>query len=570
MTQASNEASLRTLAEQTDFKKTGRYDEVLRLAKAYERTWPEAVRSFEYGHTPEGRPLVALVASRTGALTSEEVAKRKIPVLLLQGGIHPGESDGKDAGFMALRDMLEARHPALERIAIVFVPVANVDGHERFGRWSRPNQVGPEEMGRRTTAQNLNMNRDYTKADAPEMQALLRLLTAWDPIVYADLHVTNGADFEHDVSVQVEPIYVGDPGLHPTGTALRDHVMQKLAASGSLPLPFYPSLLRRDDPASGFQVDAYLPRFSTGYFALRNRLTLLLETHSWKDYPTRVRITLNTISALVEWTDAEGARALALAQEIDAKAAKLGGTAVPVEYETGEHVTTVAFRGYAYTRTPSAVSGILATRYDPTKPEIWHVPLKDTVQTKRTEIAPRGGYVVSAAFAELVGERLALHGIAFRRLTAGIARAPVETFRASQVTFTPKPFEGRTMVSLDGQWRSEPRDIAVGSLFVPIEQAGARLIMALLEPAAPDSFASWGFFNAMYERKEYMDAYVTERVAEEMLARDPELRAEFARKLDDPSFARNPEARLDFFYRRHPSFDDHFELYPVFRANTVL
>ena len=85
----------------------------------------------------------------------------------------------------------------------VFVPVFNVDGHERFGRNNRPNQLGPEEMGWRVTAQNLNLNRDYVKADAPEMQAMLRLLNEWDPIVYVDLHVTDGAKFQHDVSVNV-------------------------------------------------------------------------------------------------------------------------------------------------------------------------------------------------------------------------------------------------------------------------------------------------------------------------------------------------------------------------------
>jgi murein tripeptide amidase MpaA len=98
-------------------------------------------------------------------------------------------------------------------VTFVFVPVLNVDGHERFGRWNRPNQVGPEEMGWRTTAQNFNLNRDYVKADAPEMQAVLRLMNEWDPILFADLHVTDGAQFEQDVAYNVAPTYVGDDEL---------------------------------------------------------------------------------------------------------------------------------------------------------------------------------------------------------------------------------------------------------------------------------------------------------------------------------------------------------------------
>ena len=276
---------LTTLAEQTGFKQTARYAEAERLCHAYAQAWPQQVRCFEFGRTPEGRAMVALAVNRGGVLTPEDAARRGLPVLFLQGGIHPGESDGKDAGFIALREMLnkQAAPDALDKAVVVFVPVFNVDGHERYGHWNRPNQVGPEEMGWRTTAQNLNLNRDYTKADAPEMQAMLQLLDAWDPLIYADLHVTDGANFQHDVSITVAPLNEGDAGLHPAAQALQQGTIARLKAQGSLPLPFYPSFVSEDDPASGFAADAYPPRFSTGYWALRNRLAMLVETHSWKD-----------------------------------------------------------------------------------------------------------------------------------------------------------------------------------------------------------------------------------------------------------------------------------------------
>src|SRR5258707_3976264 len=186
--------TLATVAEESGFRKTGRTDEVTRLCAAFAATWPRAVHSLEFGRSAGGRPMRALIACRADV--------GKVPVLMLQAGIHPGESDGKDAGFIALRELLgETAAPGvLERIAILFVPVFNVDGHERFGRWNRPNQNGPEEMGWRTTGQNLNLNRDYAKADAPEMQAMLRLLEASDPLLYVDLHVTDGAQFQYDVT----------------------------------------------------------------------------------------------------------------------------------------------------------------------------------------------------------------------------------------------------------------------------------------------------------------------------------------------------------------------------------
>src|SRR5690606_18333365 len=141
----------------------------------------------------------------------------------------------------------EAAPGALDDVVLVFVPVFNADGHERFGRWNRPNQRGPEEMGWRTTAQNHNLNRDYVKADAPEMQAMLALVEAWDPIAYVDLHATNGAQFEHDILVQIEPLHSGDPALARAGLALRDALLAGLEAQGSLPLPFYPSFEVHDD-----------------------------------------------------------------------------------------------------------------------------------------------------------------------------------------------------------------------------------------------------------------------------------------------------------------------------------
>lgn len=557
---------LSTVAERSDYRLTGRYEEVVQLAAAFERRWPQSVRALHFGTTPEGRPLQALAVSTSGVLDPAAAQARALPVLLVQGGIHPGECDGKDAGFAELRDLLLADSPLLKAALLLFIPVLSPDGHERFEAWNRPNQNGPEQMGWRTTAHNLNLNRDYTKAAAPEMQALLRLLNEWDPLAYMDLHATNGADFEHDISIQVEPIYVGEPALHATGTALRDGILERLAAQGSLPLPFYPSLVNADDPASGFVVDAYGARFSTGYWAWRNRYTILVETHSWKDYATRVRITRNSIRALLELSALHGRDWLREVQAADHAASQLAGQPVAIDYRNGEHRTEIEFRGYAYTRKPSAISGVLATRYDPTQPAIWRVPLRDTIEPAVVECAPRGGYLVPAGYADWLGAQLALHGLACTRLDS-TRRLAVETFRAERATLSARTFEGRTKLALEGAWQPETRELPAGSLFVPIAQPGARLLMTLLEPKSPDSYAAWGYFNGHFERVEYLEGYVAEQIAEQMLAADPALAAEFAQRLDrDPAFATDPAARLDFFYRRHPSWDERWNLYPVYRC----
>lgn len=564
------QSALTTVSERSGFVETGRYEEVVALCDAFARQYPKAVRCTTFGTTPEGRPMKALVASTSGALTPEQAQRRGLPVVLIQGGIHAGEIDGKDAGFLALREVLEgkAAADALDKLVWVFVPVFNVDGHERFGAWNRPNQRGPKEMGWRTTAQNYNLNRDYLKADTPEMQAMLQLVQRWDPLVTVDLHATNGAQFEHDISIQVEPVHAGDQGLREAGLALRTGVIDDLARQGSLPLPYYPSFVVQDDPTSGFEDGVPPPRFSHGYFLLRNRIAMLVETHSWKEYPVRVRITRHTVVSVLEHVARDGASWLSTAKQADIAAARLGGRQEPLTYVAAPDARTVDFRGYAYTRTTSDVSGALMTRYDETTPQVWKVPLKDEIRPGIVVQAPGAGYLVPAAEASWVAAVLKTHGVEYR-LLGKPWRGDAQVFRATKSSFGSASVETHQRLTVEGDWTRESRATSAGALFVPIAQPKARLLMALLEPKAPDSLLAWGRFNNAFERKEYMEDYVAEAVAREML-RDPAVKAEFERRLrEDTAFADSPAARLEFFYRRHPSWDERYQLYPVLRLDTL-
>ena len=585
-----SQKTLMTIAELSNYRETGRLEEVERLSAEWARAWPGAVRSFEYGRSAEGRIMRALVISRSGALTPAELHAKAIPLLMLQGGIHPGESDGKDGGFAALRDLLgdSSMNAMLERIAVLFVPAFNTDGHERVGRWSRPNQNGPVETGWRTTAQNINLNRDYMKADTPEMRAMLRLIDTWDPLVCADLHVTDGADFEPDISLQVEPLNQGDANLRVSGRQMRDALIARLTELKFLALDFYPDLASTDDPASGFALTVYSPRFSTGYFAQRNRFTVLVETHSWKDYARRVRMMRDTITSLAELIAAQGRNWLELARQADQTAMKLGGAQMALDFASSwrepsqaggtipdrDDSTTarmIEFRGYAYTRTASRITGGLVTTYDPKAPQIWRVPLRDQVEVSISATVPLGGYIVPRAFAADIAPRLEAHGIAFSRLPGAQGEIKVKAFRATEVRFSAAPFEGRMRTQLTGAWHEELYAFMEGALFVPIAQPLARLIVALFEPRAPDSFAAWGLFNACFEQKEHMEPYVAEQIAQKMIEQDPRLAADFRSRCEhDAAFAASPVARLEFFLRQHASWDAQYNLYPVRRLEANL
>jgi hypothetical protein len=562
-------ADLSTTAEKTSFARTGRYDEAVRLCHDLERVHPRTARCFTYGKTPEGRDLVALAASADGVVRPLQARAKDRPVILLQGGIHAGEMDGKDAGFMLVRDLLATPDGGpLAKVTAVFVPVVNPDGHERFGPNQRPNQRGPAESGWRVTAQNLNMNRDYAKADAPETRALLALLSEWDPIVYADLHVTDGAKFEHDVAVLVEPKLGYDPSLRDEGAALSDALLARLEKDGHLPLDFYPSFADDGNPESGFRRRPPPPRFAHGYWAARNRFGILLETHSWRTYRERVKTTVDFCRALLELGAERGPAWRAAAVRADRAAPSLAGKEVVLDSTAEGPARTIRFRGYVYERAESPALGRPVVSYDESRPAIWEVPLLERQRPSARAVLPRGGWIVPAAWAGRVADRLRLHGVLFSRLEGARQGVEVEAFRATEARFAPASFEGRQTLSVNGEWAKERRDLAAGALFVPAAQARALLAAHLLEPAGPDSFLAWGDFNAAFEKKEIIEDYVLEPFARELLEKDPAVRAAFERRLaEDPAFAKDPEARLDFFHARHPSYDDAYRLYPVLRAD---
>jgi hypothetical protein len=561
---------LTTVAERSGDQQTGRYDEVIALCADFERAFPGRAKCEKFGQTPEGRPMLALVASEDKLLEPKEARAKGRPSIVLQGGIHAGEIDGKDAGFRLLRDALQGKVATggLSAVTVVFVPVFNVDGHERFGKYNRPNQRGPEEMGWRTTALNLNLNRDYVKAEAPEMQAMLALLTAWDPVLYVDLHVTDGAKFRHDVSITTEPSEMPGHPLAPLAQALRHDVATALTKAGHTPLEFYPSFVTDDDPNSGFAVGVAPPRFSTAYWAVRNRLGLLVETHSWHTYPERVKATYDTLVAILDLSRREAKAWQERERAEDEASAKLGGSSLAVAFASGETKKTIDFLGFAWRREPSAVSGATRIVYDESRPEVWKIPLVTDVKPSVTVRAPKAGYIVPPAWAAFVGQKLALHGVASTKVAADRRAVHGEVFHLDEVKLASRSFEGRQQAEVKGHWVEVERDVAQGSLYVPMSQRAARLVVHLFEPEAPDSFVAWGFFNAAFEQKEYAEAYVTEEIGERMLAEDPKLREAFLAQLAaDPAFAADPRKRRDFFYSRSPYVDTHKDEVPILRVD---
>ena len=560
---AETAAQLLTRAERTGFVETARYEETLEYARRLEKASPW-IRVVSFGKSPEGRDLILVIASKDRAFDPAAAARTGKPVVLIQAGIHAGEIDGKDAGFMLLRDIALGTMPwrpatLLDHATVLFLPIYNVDGHERFGAFNRINQDGPKEQGWRVTSRNLNLNRDYMKADAVETRAWLRLFTDWSPDLTIDCHVTDGADYVYDVTYAYESgPNVARPVAAWLDTAIERHVVPALESDGHK-VSYYVALKDDTDPAAGFQdYGISTPRFSTGYTVLRNRPSFLIETHMLKDYKTRVIATYDTLKALLDEVNRDPAALRDAVAQAD-RSAQAPGDVVLLAKASGR-TRPERFRGMEYRREPSEISGAMRVVYG-------HAP-RDLQLQRAVDYEPSLtvtkplAYLVPAQWTEVI-DVLRAHGLKLLRLEQP-ATMTVDTYRLTEPKWQEAPFEGRHPVTFKQEREAgRARTFPAGSVLVPMDQPACRVAVGLLEPMAPDSLAGWGFFDAVFEQKEYAEAYVMEQLAREMLEKDPALKAEFAAALADPVFAASPIKRLDFFFRRSPWWDQSVGAYPV-------
>ncbi|MGQ9898454.1 MAG: M14 family metallopeptidase [Acidobacteriota bacterium] len=563
-----------THCEKTGYTETGDYAETMRLWKKMAAASPYA-RLLTIGKTVEGRPLYVLVASKDKAFTPAAAQATGKPLVFIQNGIHPGEISGKDATSMLLRDILTTKRHAslLDSVIILAMPVFNVDGHERFSPWHRINQNGPREMGFRATATRLNLNRDYLKADAPEMRAWLRFFTAWKPDFFLDNHVTDGMDHQYDVTLDMPTEQNIWPcvGAWSHATFL-PRLCERLEADGHIVGP-YAEPRDPSDWSKGFDVGIIEPRYSTAYVALWHRPALLVETHSLKSHRTQMWAHYDIMRHTLELVGTEGAHLRTLIRTAEQEMAQLGARYNPkaplflagVPSDAGEAFT---YKGVAWREETSVVTGRPVRVYESRPVDI---PTKLFRKLNTTVATPLPvGYLIPPGWTGVL-DVLAAHGVEMVYLKQPTT-VTGETYLLTEPKWATRPFEGRLMLT---GFTSRPvrltQTFPAGTVYVPMTQPAARLIFNWLEPEGPDSAVRWGWFNTIFEQKEYAADYVFEPIARELLAKHPKLKAEFERRLAaDTDFAANPRARLQFLYEQTPYYESDKDRYPVVRVLTPL
>jgi len=586
LSQQSN-AEWQTPAEKSSYRTTPDYAETMAYLKRIEAAAPTQVKIEPFGQTGEGRVLDIVIASKDGDFDPAKIHASRRPIVLVQNSIHAGEMDGKDSCLALLRDMVITKSQAalLDNAVFVFIPMYNADGHERRSPYNRINQDGPEQMGWRGNGMNLNLNRDYLKADAPETRAFMKMFHEWLPDFFVDDHVTDGADYQYDVTFTIDD---GPNVYGPTARWIDQVVTPGLekavdAAPGHLASPTYITLNDDSDPAKGLSFNDDPPRFSTGYMILESRPGMLVELHMLKDYKTRVTGNYEILRALLALVNRDAAKLVKLNADADADAARLGAHPLanqqfPLAVGWGGETTPFLFRGYHFTRELSEVSGTMWIKYSH---EPWDVSLPLATGFKVTaSTAPPAAYIIPRQWTHVI-DVLEAHQVQMERTTAPWT-GQVETYRCSDTQWNRPPFEGRHPL-FPGEASAEPGKLGhcdlvtesitypAGSAVVELNQRLSKVAIEWLEPQGPDSAMAWGFFDPIFEQKEYGEPYVLEKLAREMMAKDPKLKTEFERKIDsDPKFAANPYARLEFFYEHSPWYEaNRVGHYPVGRLTSL-
>ncbi len=608
-------ADLITTGEKTDWHQTATYSEAIRIMREIEKRSP-FVKMIQFGTTAQGRPMYALIVSSDKAFTPALAAKTDKAVILIQSGIHSGEIEGKDTALMLVRDMVVTKHAKqavwLKSAIFIVMPVFNIDGHENRSPFNRANQNGPEITGTRAQAQQLNLNRDYIKGETPEMKGFLKLYNAWMPDFMFDNHVTDGADYQYDVTWDMA--HHGDMG-EPTRGWVNDlyipELNKRMEADGHLVSPYgalrgagggggrgagggaaaAPGLTtppagadaatagggRRGGGGRGagggaaaggereFFVEVFSPRYSHIYAATMNRPCLLVETHSLKEAKTRAWANYDIMVHSIDIVTEDPQRLRKAVRDADAKYAAMAGdkNAPPVYLagKTGAGSHPIMYHSLKSAPYASEISGAMTNHFTAEKDD-FTVAMHDTVDTVAEAQEPLG-FVVPVEWKDM-HDQLELHGVHMEPIAKPLDRE-FDTWRFSDVKYV-NSGEAGNLVDYTMTPVKEKIEVAAGSWWVPLNQQRARLIMALLHPAAPDALIRLGFAGSIFQGMGRIGAgaYLSVPIAVKVAEEHPEYLTQFNAKVaSDPAFAADPTARLTWWAERSNYQPSAANRYPI-------
>ncbi len=550
-----------TAFEKSEGTQTPTYHEVIAYYKNIAQAFP-TIGVFEMGMTDSGEPLHLVVFDKNGVSKNYLESDNNKTILLINNGIHPGESDGIDASMMFLRDLANGSIPSPENTAIAIIPIYNIGGALNRNSTSRTDQNGPEAYGFRGNARNYDLNRDFIKADTKNAKAFAQLYHLLNPEWFIDNHVSNGADYQYTLThlfTQHNKLG-GDMGdyLH---TAFMPEFVDSLA-SKQWDITPYVNVFNQT-PEQGFSQFMDHPRYSTGYTTLFNTIGMMVETHMLKPYKQRVEGTYELMKTFLALADRDANKI----RELRAKSVEnlLPGNTYPISWTIDStRTTTFDFKGFDGTMEISAITGANRLKYHRDRPFIKPLTYYNYFKPDQHITIP-SKYLIPKGYWNVI-EQLENNQIIFNEIKQDTLLM-VEVYKIKDYATFDEPFEGHyphynTQVTST----SETMQAHQGDVIVNTQQPGIRYILETLEPSAPDSFFNWNYFDTVLQQKEGFSPYVWEDMALEFLQANPEIKNAFeTKKANDATFAGNWYEQLDWIHKQSSNYEKSHLRYPVVR-----
>ncbi len=549
--------------EKSNGFKTSTYQETIlfynHLAENY-----TSVKIYVMGETDSGKPLHLITFNPNRTFDSEFDGERNKNILLINNGIHPGESDGIDASMMLIRDYAQGKIKAPENTIIAVIPIYNIGGSLNRNSTTRTNQNGPEEYGFRGNARNYDLNRDFIKADTKNARSFAKLFHTVKPDLFIDNHVSNGADYQYILThlfTQKDKLG-GDLGDYLENSFRKQ--LEDSLHSKKWDITPYVNVFN-ETPEAGFTQFMDSPRYSTGYTTLFNTIGMMVETHMLKPYKQRVEGTYELMKSFINIADADAEKIKSLRQKSFEKYGT--GAEYPIQWSVDSSKTsTLQFLGFEGEMISSNITGAERLKYNESKPFIKDVTYYNTFKPSASIKIPEK-YIIPQGWWNVI-ELMKLNNIEMKALQNDTI-ITAEVYKISDFETARSPYEGHyphynTTVSST----NEDVKFLAGDFIVETDQPGIRYLLETLEPQAVDSFFNWNFFDTILQQKEGFSPYVWEDKAEEFLINNPAIKAEFEKKKDeDASFKSNWYLQLDWLHKKSPNYESSHLRYPVVRVN---
>lgn len=541
------------------------YQELIKTYESLDERFEEG-RLLEVGQSDIGKPIHVFVIDKSKNFSPEITKQENKAVVFINNGIHSGEACGIDASVelaQSLLDTTSSIHSVLDSVVVVIVPVYNVGGMLNRDPYSRVNQNGPKEHGFRGNAKNLDLNRDFIKADSKNAVTFIKIFRSWDPDFFIDTHTTNGSDHQYTLTLiatqkdKLNPVlseYMEDRMLPRFYKQMKKKQMEMV--------PYVYSFGKT--PKDGIKAFMETPRYSSGYAALFDCFSFITEAHVYKPFQDRVEQTkgfLETVLYYAKTHKTEIKKKRKLAKEFSRSQKRF---ALKWKLDKSK-VDLLNFKGYETVTRKSSVTGQSMSFYDTTAAYKKRIPYYKTYEAEVIVDKPLF-YIIPQAYTRVI-ERLSWNGVQLTPMNKDTT-LEVSTYYILDSKTPNVPYEAHFLhTDIKVEKRLEQHQFFKGDLIIEANQEAIRYILTTLEPESVDGFFAWNFFDGILQQKEWFSDYAFEPKAARLLNENAALKKQFeAKRNTDTTFAADNFAQLYYIYKRSPYYEKSVNRYPVYRV----